>query len=243
MVVSADIASPGAVYAVFSSATVLTEFNGVAFTDTEFERADRLHGQTRADFFAGHQLVRHCVARLTGSRPAEVVLEQSCDVCGRPGHGRPRIAGRPELHLSLAHSRGVVAAAAGWSPLGIDLEALPLPPLRIEEVAATLSPAELAVVRSAPAPTEAFARYWVRKEALVKLGAADLDGLGQLDLSGVPLPDPAVRRRPHRFGDWQILDWSEAVPDALGALVTGPGADLSQFWQLGRGDRQPAAEC
>lgn len=219
MVVCGDIRSPGGVYAVLSTAAVLAEFNGVALTDTELERAGRLRGQARPDFVAAHQLVRHCVARLAGSRPAEVVIEQSCEVCGRPGHGRPRVAGRPDLHLSLAHSRGVVAAAAGLSPLGIDVEARPLPSLRLDEVADMLSPAELTVVRSAADPVEAFVRYWVRKEALVKLGFVDLDDLGRVDLAALPVAHRSLAPRHHRFGPWQILDLPDGPAGAVGALV------------------------
>lgn len=221
MVVSPNLHSPGVLYAVRSSASVLADLGGVLLTDAEIERAGRLRAAARDDFLAGHHLVRHCVARLAGLRPADVTIDQSCDVCGRADHGRPRVRGRPDIHVSLAHSRGAVAAAAGWSPLGIDVEAGPYPALRIDEVAATLAPAELSAVRSATDPNETFIRYWVRKEALVKLGVVDLDGLGTLDLAMLPVADRSVGRRHHRFGGWHVVDWSVSAPESVGALVAG----------------------
>lgn len=239
MIVKDDVRPPGAFSSlcalVASTARVLADFAAAPLTPVETERASRLRGQARADFLAAHALVRHCAARLIGWSAADVVIEQHCEQCGGVGHGRPRIPERPDIHLSLAHSRGVVAAAASWSPVGIDLEALPLPSLRIEEVAGTLSPAELAAVQSATVPAEAFVRYWIRKEALVKVGTADLDGLGTIDLAGLTLASWSVPRRRHRFGDWQILDWSDGALGALGALVTCFDAGPVDVTALGPG--------
>ncbi|HEV3363386.1 MAG TPA: hypothetical protein VG795_04480, partial [Acidimicrobiia bacterium] len=76
-----------------------------------------------ADFQAAHLLIRKCAARLLGVHPGDVSIVQRCATCGGP-HGRPEVEGHPEVGASLAHSRGVVAAAAGTAPVGIDVEAL-----------------------------------------------------------------------------------------------------------------------
>ena len=67
-----------------------------------------------------------CAGRLLDVPPGDVSIVQRCATCGGP-HGRPEVAGHPGVGASLAHSRGVVAAAAGMVPVGIDVEAFPPP--------------------------------------------------------------------------------------------------------------------
>src|SRR3954465_8806288 len=68
----------------------------------------------RDAFLASHLLVRRCAAALTGRAPETLELVQVCGECGSRGHGRPLLAGVPDVHVSLAHTRGVVVAGAGW---------------------------------------------------------------------------------------------------------------------------------
>nr|WP_237419216.1 4'-phosphopantetheinyl transferase superfamily protein [Kitasatospora sp. SID7827] len=181
--------------------------------DYERERLRRfLRPADRDDYLAAHLLVRYCAAALLGTDPAEVAFGQRCPGCGEATHGRPYLTDRPGTHLSLSHSGGVVAAAAGPVPVGVDVEHLgprTSDPAALETV---LSPAERALVRAHPDPTTAFLRLWVRKEALIKLGRTSLDALAELDLSHLPLdpPDPSAR---HRDGDLHYLEL--ATPTAL----------------------------
>ncbi|MER8182803.1 4'-phosphopantetheinyl transferase superfamily protein [Kitasatospora sp. NPDC094015] len=188
----------------------------------ERERADRFRKEsTRRDFIAAHILVRLCAARQLGVKPAELAFEQHCPGCGLIGHGRPRLADRPDLWLSLSHTAGVVAAAAGPVPVGIDVEVLDRPAPDSSLLARVLTGAEQAQVAGHPDPGHAFLRQWVRKEALVKIGRADLDSLAGIDLSALPpgLPDgPATTV--HAYQDLYVLDRADLLRGALAAVVS-----------------------
>ncbi|MER5638949.1 4-phosphopantetheinyl transferase [Kitasatospora sp. NPDC002227] len=120
----------------------------------------------RADVLAARLLVRLCAARLTGQPVAEVALAQLCEGCGRSGHGRPYLPGRPGVGISLSHADGVVAAAAGPGPVGVDVEPAgrrPPPPAvlrRVLPAAGAASGAE-------------WLRRWVRAEAEYKAGPGE----------------------------------------------------------------------
>ncbi|MEU6309509.1 4'-phosphopantetheinyl transferase superfamily protein [Streptomyces sp. NPDC047014] len=172
-------------------------------TRTERDRADALRSaRDRADFLAAHALVRLCAGRLLGRPARGLTVVQRCEGCGGP-HGRPRLAEAPGTGISLAHSRGWVAAAAAHGPVGVDVEAWEgeeeqPPDWRTVEAACTAE--ELAAVRADPHPRRAFLRQWVRKESLVKVGAGTLDEAARLDL-------PVYGRRPPHWRGWQLLDW------------------------------------
>ncbi|MFJ2773527.1 4'-phosphopantetheinyl transferase family protein [Streptomyces sp. NPDC087300] len=159
----------------------------------ERRRAARLPaGPRRQDYLAAHVLVRLCAARLTGTHADTLVLAQHCDDCGRDDHGRPFLPGHPDLHVSLSHTTGAVAAAAGPEPVGVDVEDASAAVFDPAIAARVLTPAELTAVRADPDPARAFLRLWVRKEALVKVGLGTLGRLRELDLTG-PAPPPGTR--------------------------------------------------
>lgn len=163
-------------------------------TTVERDRRDQLHrADDRAAFVAAHVLVRECAARLLGVGAAEIEIAQRCADCGGP-HGRPSVVGVPEVHVSLSHAREVVAAAASWSPCGIDVE--PLRP--IAPIAAALTEREQAWLADEPDSegagrseldlSRAFLHLWVRKEALVKAGFGTLNDPRSLDALAPPVP-------------------------------------------------------
>lgn len=186
-------------------------------SEVERSRAARfLREENRRDFVAAHLLVRLCAARLLGIAPQEVAFAQCCPGCGQDGHGRPLLTDRPDVHLSLSHTEGIVAAAAGPVPVGIDVESHRRrtdPEVR-EQV---LAPAELELVLDHPDPDAAFLRLWVRKEAMIKIGRAELDSLARLDLSALPLDEGGT---PHRYDGLYLLDWTDRRRDALAAVVS-----------------------
>jgi 4'-phosphopantetheinyl transferase len=143
-----------------------------------------------------------------------------CPECGSRGHGKPSLAGFPELHISLAHRPGVVAAAAGWTPVGVDVE---VPgPGGAAVVLDVLAPAEVAQVRAAADPAAAFLRLWARKECLVKLGVITLDQLREVDLAD-GAGDPLVRvGTASRYGRLHGADW---IDGATGAVVAAVGRE------------------
>jgi 4'-phosphopantetheinyl transferase len=161
-------------------------------------------------------------------RPADVSIVQRCATCGGP-HGRPEVAGHPDIGVSLAHSHGVVAAAAGTVPVGIDVEAFPpADGLAAVDLSAALTAAEIGAIESAPDRTRAMLLAWVRKEACLKAGLVDLDELGGFDLSALPLDPPpgdlVVRSLEH--GGWAVHDWWDGRAGAIGAVVAPVGAEL-----------------
>ncbi|WP_206504056.1 4'-phosphopantetheinyl transferase family protein [Streptomyces chrestomyceticus] len=170
----------------------------------------------RADFIAAHVLVRLCAARLL-DRPADsLVLEQRCPGCGSGEHGRPGLAGLPQVYVSLSHTTGVVAAVAGHEPVGVDVERRTLPDSVRGAAGRVLSAAERAAMREHADPDAYFLRQWVRKECFVKLGRTTLGGLAAVDLSG--LPDGSAG--PYRHGDLYVLDHTDARRDAVAAVVS-----------------------
>jgi 4'-phosphopantetheinyl transferase len=130
----------------------------------------------RDRFTVAAALLRLVGARATGLAPRAVPVDRSCAQCGKP-HGKPRIQGY-DLHVSISHSGGRVAVAAGPAPLGVDVEEVR--EMDIANLAGlTLGPGE-----SAAGPGDFFV-YWTRKESAVK---ATGDGLS------VALPEVRVTR-------------------------------------------------
>jgi 4'-phosphopantetheinyl transferase len=153
-------------------------------TEAERERATAFRLETdRRDFVAAHLVARVCAARVLGTEASEITVVQVCPTCGGP-HGPPHVEEAPELGLSLAHTKGYVAAVAGAAPVGVDVESLDGIRLDPELLERVLTVPERAALDAAPDPRLAFARLWVRKEALVKLGELTLDDLATADVSG-----------------------------------------------------------
>ncbi|MGF0169581.1 4'-phosphopantetheinyl transferase family protein [Streptomyces sp. Marseille-Q5077] len=145
-------------------------------TPLERARAALLVEMDRLDYVAAHLLVRICAARLAQVPPWSLVIDQRCPGCGATDHGKPFVRDHPGLSVSLSHTRGTVAAAAGWSVVGVDVETTAgfIYDRRLAE--RVLAPEEVAAVDAAPDPALAFLRRWVRKEALVKTGHGSLLG-------------------------------------------------------------------
>lgn len=91
-------------------------------------------------------------------------------------HGKPLLAGRPDIHFSLSHCREAVACVVSDHPVGIDVESVGR--YRERLAAYTMSETELAEIAAAPSPDVAFTRLWTMKEALLKCSGQGLvDGL------------------------------------------------------------------
>ncbi|WP_424211349.1 4'-phosphopantetheinyl transferase family protein [Streptomyces sp. BI20] len=183
-------------------------------TGVERARAEGFRADAdRADFLAAHVLVRLCAGRLLGLPAGALTLVQSCGSCPRP-HGRPRLVEAPGLGVSLAHTRGRVAAVAAPGPVGVDVEELagPAPDPRL--VARACTREERAAWTAAGGSREVFLRQWVRKEALVKAGAGSLDEAARIDV-------PVHGRGPARWRGRRLTDWTRA--GAVGCAATaGP---------------------
>ena len=140
---------------------------------TDPER-QRLHAHVRSSdrdgFLSAHLLVRILVARVMDVDPAAVDLLQRCSRCGGP-HGPPvaRVAGQDAPRVSLSRSGRVVTAASAYAPIGVDHEPRGAGRVAVAEVA--LTPREQAHLVQLPTTDQpdALLRWWVRKEALLKM--------------------------------------------------------------------------
>ncbi|HEY5879264.1 MAG TPA: 4'-phosphopantetheinyl transferase superfamily protein [Nakamurella sp.] len=218
-----DLGGPTAVLA--ASAEVLARYEHGADWLTPAERhrgAALADGTARNDFVAAHLLVRLCAAAVTGRSPAELRIVQRCTSCGGR-HGRPMIEGCTDVHVSLSHAGGVVAAASGPQPVGVDVERVRTLDGRAALYARTLHPAEQADVQRDPDPDWAFLRHWVRKEAVIKSGFGDLAGMRHIDLSslsGVAQDDAPRPLRLRSAGqDLLLRDFTDDAHNLVGAVV------------------------
>ncbi len=192
-------------------------------TQRERRRAGALrHPADRDAYVAAHALVRECAAQLTGSEAGSLEVVQRCPECRATGHGKPFVHGRADVHLSLAHSRRAVVAGAGWVPLGVDVEDVDGGGAQGTDpglMALVLSSAEMDHVRSAAEPRAAFLRHWVRKECLVKVGAATLDDLSRIEIDPGTEHDVGAGRVAGRFGPLHVVDWFDGTLDAAVAAA------------------------
>lgn len=106
-----------------------------------------------------HVLLREVLGRAT--------LTPAADVRIRIGEfGKPSVDG---VEFSLSHTGSVVLIGLGDLPLGVDVEKVP-EGRTVGQVGSGFHPREAAELLGLPADArpEAFARVWVRKEALLK---------------------------------------------------------------------------
>ncbi len=200
-------------------------------TPAERARADGFrHEEDRRDFVAAHVLARIVGGQLLDGPAGDVRITQRCGACGGP-HGRPAVPGRLDIHLSMAHTQGVVAAAAGRSPVGVDIERIGLRHVGFALYRHVLAAAEMAAVARAPDPHRAFLRLWVRKEALVKIDVTTLDRLGDVDLAHLPLEEPIFGARTSPLGSFwpglHVCDWVDERRGIVGAAVGNRPARFS----------------
>lgn len=182
--------------------------------EPERARAQRFRRDTdRRDYIAAHLLAREVVAGLLGVAAADVQLTQFCPRCGVDGHGPPRVTapGSPPVFTSWSHSSGRIGAVAAYGPVGFDLErADGSDDLMATMAGQVLSPGEEADVHDAAEPRIAFLHWWTRKEALVKVGAIELDDFGVTDLSA----------HPERWGEWSTTSWHDDARGVVAATAT-----------------------
>lgn len=174
----------------------------------------------RERYLTSHVGLRVLLGAHLGTAPGDVELTRDpCAMpdCGRP-HGRPAVAGRPDLRFSLAHAGDAALYALSGSPVGADVESARIAGDGLERVAPRLHPAERAALAALPADRrgDALLGCWVRKEALLKgLGTGLAAGLGahhvgladRLAPPGAPPPPEG----------WTLLD--VPAPDGYQAAV------------------------
>jgi 4'-phosphopantetheinyl transferase len=167
--------------------------------------------------------LERAVASVTGVRADQVVIDSSCDDCGRP-HGKPRVsspraADGSEIVVSKSTAGGLVAIAvstdAAGRDLGVDVESrTSVSRARVDEVA--FSDAERDLIDDEPAASRALlrTRLWSRKEAYLKATGRGV----RLDLTTVDLASGSA-------ADAVIVDVPVNDPDLVLSVVllgTGP---------------------
>jgi 4'-phosphopantetheinyl transferase len=146
--------------------------------DGVLRRISRLHSpHDRRSAIAARALTALAAAEVLAVPPDEVRLGQECPQCRRDDHGPPSVHGLADLHVSWAHTRWRVAAAASPLPVAVDTEQ------RVEADFSlrhrTLTTEEHTWLDRECDPN-AFTRLWCRKECAVKLGWIDLDRLSDI---------------------------------------------------------------
>lgn len=82
-------------------------------------------------------------------------------------HGKPSIAGHPEIFFNLSHCKEAVACAISHHPIGVDVESIR--ELRDSLVNYTMNDEEIHEIESSANPASVFTRLWTMKEAASKL--------------------------------------------------------------------------
>jgi 4'-phosphopantetheinyl transferase len=156
----------------------------------ELERASRfLREADRRAFLAGRFLARVALGTLLSEPPRHIEF-----VLG--AHGKPAIRRPPReepIYFNLSHTRGLVTCAVTRvGDVGVDVEALRVPPADVAE--RFFAPPEIELLRVTPAEEQSAAFYaiWTLKESFVK---ARGDGLSvSLDSFAVRCQPPGLLR-------------------------------------------------
>ncbi len=113
---------------------------------------------------AAYLLLRHALREGYGIDEMPVLVYNQ--------HGKPSLAGHPDLYISLSHSEGAVAVAVDTAPVGIDIEVLALP--EPDVVAFTMNEGERELISHADDPAVQFVTLWTMKESLLKMSGEGL---------------------------------------------------------------------
>ena len=89
-------------------------------------------------------------------------------------NGKPSLAGRPDIHVSLSHCRDAVACVVSDQPIGIDVETRNH--YSPEVAQRVMSEEEMCHIMASSDPATAFTRLWTMKESLFKLTGDDQGG-------------------------------------------------------------------
>jgi 4'-phosphopantetheinyl transferase len=174
----------------------------------ESERAARLRAERhRRRFAVAHGALRAILARYLDADPRAIELETG-------PHGKPELAGSPELQFNLTHSGALaIVAVARGRRVGVDVELVR--PVRYRErlVERLFSGGEAGACAGPGEPDRSFLQIWARKEALLKAVGV---GIGE-HLGDVSIPEDEATV------EFDGLSWSvrDLAPgdDYVGALA------------------------
>ena len=137
--------------------------------------------------------------------------------------GKPCLAGRPDLHISISHSGPYAACAFGDKPVGIDIEMWRTHP-KWQRIVDKMHPREReamtrlcggTISRDTAEPVRQFCDLWVRKESFLKAVGEGLRlSLDAFDTTG----DMVIQEL--REGHWYMKSW-QLPEEALSVAVCG----------------------
>lgn len=191
-----------------AAAAALTD----ALTADERRRAARFRFvEDRCSYVTAHAALACLVRALLGAETGWRI------VAGVNGKPEVQVADGPQLHVSLSHTRGLVAVAfSRVAPLGVDVEGRRAVAEDAALMRRVLSPAERAACGSSDA---AFLTFWCRKEAWLKAL-----GLGiAVDLDHYCVLDPRAPKGPGADGGLTLVDLP--APDGFAAALCVLAAD------------------
>jgi 4'-phosphopantetheinyl transferase len=192
-------------------------------SSAELLRYERIvNEEVRMSYGAAQGGLRRIVGVYTGRPPAEVAMR-------RKVRGKPYVAGAPEFNLS--HTSGRMIAAFSSGPVGID----------VESAGRSVQAGELArkfffeeeierVMRLEGAKRNlTFLRYWVCKEAIVKLsGDGIYHGLRQ---ARVDLADDGRSQGGYQGREVRLREFRPA-PDLVAALASWEPVEAKGFFRI-----------
>lgn len=144
---------------------------------------DPLHRQR---YVARRTFTRRVLAEVTGCRPSAEKFDRSCEHCGHPGHGRPRLVPTGP-HFSVS-SAGDLAAIATCAHVEVGIDLVDLATVRPLTITSRLIEAAFGKWRADCSDAPGFAAAWARQEAIGKCWGYGLVGLpeaARLDTTSV----------------------------------------------------------
>lgn len=177
----------------------ITDVPDVRLPPDEQRRAAAIaHPSVRLDFVAGRRLLRQMLAPVLGLSPDGFAIRLD-------PLERPFVTDGP--CFSISHCDGWVGVAIATTDVGLDLE--PGAPPDPDVIAPTvMTDAELAAflaLETADRP-DAFARLWVRKEALLKAGGLGFSVDPRAVMAGIGMHPVDPARLPGSDSTWHIAD-------------------------------------
>lgn len=125
--------------------------------------------------------------------------------------------GQGELFVSCTHTKGLIAAAAGFAPLGLDGEALG--PCRQRVAARLFTAEEQAAIARAQNPGEAFTLIWALRESFGKMTGDGVLHVPAAVFSPYKAKNPSLCSRADVFS----AAWVEQGKWALALSAGAPG--------------------
>lgn len=199
------------------------------------------HREAQDRFVTGRALVRLVLADRLGLAPAAIPIGQDCPLCGSGDHGPPELLGPagPPVHFGITHAPGRVGVAVNTGAIvAIDVAAVddPTDPQRAALADIALSDPERTLYDRLPADrrARAAARWWTRKEAILKATGWGLSVAPAL--VGVTAPDRAPELlvwprecAPGPGGEVFLRDLNPSPHEVACVAILGPAVDLVEL--------------